>query len=137
MRVVCKSALPDANQIEGFGPKYWTKQAFFIRPGNEYDVLGLMFTFDANVWGAAAWVYIADDYDGLVRAPLVLFEVVDRRGSRLWEFDSRESDVIQVAPEPLNRQYFADDLSNNDPVAVADYKKLREQISSENERHDT
>lgn len=132
MRVRCVSALPTQEQIEKLGPKYYAAQGFFLKPGQEFVVLGLMLAFDTPIWGTGAWAYLSDSDTGqLFRAPLLLFEVIDSHGSCHWELHDDGDGTVQLAPEPLNRQYFADDLSNDDPVAIADWARLKELMFAE------
>lgn len=113
------------------GDNFYREQSFHITPGKEYTVLGLQLEVGARLWGVGAYVQIASDYGGISFAPLELFEITDARASRFWEAHLWEGGAVTLWPAAFYRAYFHDDLSEQEPSAVAAYNLAKATIESE------
>ena len=130
MRVRCLGECPNQEQIEKLGAGFYREQAFHVSAGKEYAVFGLEFAVNAKTRGTGAWIEIISDYGHLGGAPLCLFEVLDPRVSRFWEL--REwPDGITLWPPSFYRRYYHDDLSENVPEVMQDFRRVRAEIESE------
>ncbi|MDY6806947.1 MAG: hypothetical protein SXA11_24495 [Cyanobacteriota bacterium] len=82
------------------------------------------------------WYYIADDnfmyYP--MRNPAPLFEVVDKRVSKYWQFDLRSNGLLRVAfSQWFTDPYFYEKLIDQEPTEVDLFKRIKALIDLEAE----
>lgn len=144
MKVKCISNtgkdLPEkALDREPYGTLKKDKNFTGITIGRTYIVYGFAIRVDL------AWYYICDD--GYKKGdympfplwyPSPFFEIVDRRLSKYWEFDSRPgerceslSGVIVAFPEWANDPFYYDRLTDGFQPEVALFRKYKKLIDEE------
>jgi hypothetical protein len=108
MIVRCRSITPSASQAERLRG-YGRDQRERLEPGRDYVVMGLQLEIDSLIWGSGAWLQLPDG-DGLIFAPLCLFDVIDGRMPRRWE---------------------ARDLAAAKPPAIEAFRRVRDALEIE------
>jgi hypothetical protein len=124
MKVRCVQARLSDEQVSAFGPNFMANQTFEVTLGATYDVLGLIFTFEAPARGTGGYVVIAPAEDRVAITPLHLFEVLQARVPATWDL-SVSSDEVEFLPPELSAPHFFDDLSERRPEAIAALRKAR------------
>lgn len=129
MIVKCTATLPSPQQAQRLGAHYRPgKQAFGLVAGEQYLVFAL------RTLGGEPWVEIVDadlDPGYLFAVPLCLFEIVDPRVSACWEARVDREGQVVLAPGPLHREFFHDDLFEGVDTAVEDFTRIRRQMEQE------
>ncbi|MNE57959.1 hypothetical protein D3C80_1529570 [compost metagenome] len=129
MKVNCNSLKLEADNISILGQNAQAKNNFSITIGQTYTVFGLTFSFGG--FGSGCFVQILSDNNHLIDVPIVLFETVDNRLSKYWEFKSYPDGGITLWPPSFYKDYYHDDLSEDIPEVVEDFKKVRELLINE------
>ena len=133
MKVKCVQPYPTPEQIERLGD-FHKKQAFGVTVGNVYLVLALEFHIKLPGFGTGVMIQFLDDDGHIGFAPLFLFEIVDGRPSKHWECRFRENGSLTLQPPSFYREYYHDDLSEDVPEVVEDFKRVRALLESESEK---
>jgi hypothetical protein len=129
MKVRCKRVSLSNDEMPAFGPKFKKNQTFELTFGAEYDVLGLMFTFNAPARGTGGYVVVAPAGDRVTIAPLLLFEVLEPRIPSNWQLRT-SLEEIELLPEELSERYFFHDLSEREPGALGALRRALRQEHS-------
>lgn len=106
-------------------------QDFHLTPGKEYPVIGLQFSVNTKVHGTGAWVHLVSDHGHLGWAPLVLFEILDPRVSRLWEIRTATPGVVTLWPSLLYTEFFHEDLADGKAATVTEFQRLHDALEAE------
>jgi len=130
MRVKCILNYPTPKQIERLGD-FYKNQAFGVTVGKEYLVFGLHFLIKCEGFGTGVQVQFLDDDGHLGFAPLFMFTIVDGRPSKYWEARFWEDGHLTLQPPSFYRDYYHDDLSEDVPEVVEDFKRVRAMLESE------
>jgi len=130
MRVKCRQTRLSIEQLALLGIDR-VRQEPNVTLEKEYTVVGLDFFLGSRPFGTGVWVHLVDDEDHLAWVPLCLFEVVDGRVSKYW-IARYSNGNLSLWPDPLYREYFHDDLSESDPVAVAEFRQVLQALELEN-----
>ena len=131
MRIKCVASQLTDDQILALA--HDVHQAFHVSPGKEYTVLGLDLSVRSVLQGTGVWVHLVTDYGNLAWAPLVLFEVLDARVSRYW-MAHPSAHGLTLWPPALYQEFFHDDLSEGQPVVVAEFKRVVEELEAESQQ---
>lgn len=107
------------------------RQSFGVTLGQEYIVFSL-YMLDGNLWVEITDIDLQPGY--LAHVPIVLFEIVDARVSRHWEFRIGNGQDFRLAPPSLFEKYFHDDLFEQREEAVREFLRLKRDLYAESER---
>jgi len=99
----------------------------FISAGKVYSVYGISWKKDSFYYSDSPVVQIFDDYDNLVIAPLLVFEIIDGLLPALWRASSDENGFT-ICPDLFRRDFFFDDVSEKEPSVLDELRELRMQI---------
>ena len=122
MKVRCVSEQPTAQQALLLGRYFHAgRQVFPVARDREYTVFGLLFL------GGQAWVELATEFEQLVSAPLLLFEVVDPQIPSVWAIRTGD-DRVALLPEALHNPDYYQALAEGDSKALAQFRALRAQL---------
>jgi len=131
MKVKCVQAYPTPEQIAKLGPDFLKRQTFGVTVGEEYLVLGLQFQINSTLFGTGVVIQFINDDGHIGFAPLYLFEIIDGRPSKYWEARFWEDGSLTLWPTSFYREYYHDDLSEDVPEVVEDFKRVRALLESE------
>ncbi|MDY6806949.1 MAG: hypothetical protein SXA11_24505 [Cyanobacteriota bacterium] len=95
---------------------------FGLTIGKEYVVYAFY------EWEGQVWYYICDDHKMYypMQNPAPLFEVVDKRVSKYWQFDLRSNGLLRVAfSQWFTVPYFYDKLTDKEPEEVEIFNKIK------------
>ena len=129
MKIKCISVKLNEDQLFVLGKYSSAKNHFSISLGEEYVVFGL--TFEFNEFGNGCFVQILSNNNHLVHVPITLFDIIDERMSKYWELKKFPGGNIAIWPPTLYKEFYHDDLSEDVPEVVEDFKRIKEQILSE------
>ncbi|RKR84189.1 hypothetical protein BDD43_4416 [Mucilaginibacter gracilis] len=129
MKVRCNSVKISDSNLHTLGKNAAAKNHFNITIGKEYVVFGLIFGFDD--WGCGCFAQILSDYDHLIQVPIILFDIVDNRISNYWDLRKSVDGNITLWPSSFYLEYYHDDLFEEVPDIVADFKKVKQSIITE------
>lgn len=124
MKVRCLQVYPDADQLATLGPAFFRERQFFITEGEIYLVLGLSFLWNARLFGSGMTLQVKNDYGRPTWAPACLFEIIDSRVSSYWELKIDGDGDVHLWPPSFYRDYYHDDLSEEVPAVLEDYKRV-------------
>jgi hypothetical protein len=129
MKVKCVAQQLKEEQYYMLGKNPIAKGHYSITSGKEYTVFGLSFLFGSD--GNGCFIQILSDYEHLITVPIALFEIVDKRLSVLWELKIFNDGDVTLWPPSFYRDYYHDDLSEDIPDVVLDFKDLKVIILNE------
>ena len=131
MKVKCVAEYPAADHLGELGPNFYAKQRFAVTVGEEYLVLGLLFT-RTRPFGIGVWVEFEDDMHQYHHAPLRMFDVVDPPASRYWEIRAIENGNVALLPPALmSREFLMEDFYEGVPEVVEGFHELVQQLAME------
>jgi hypothetical protein len=133
MKVKCILTYPTTEQIQKLGD-FNKNQAFGVTVGKIYLVLALEFYIKLPGFGTGVMIQFLDDDGHIGFAPLFLFDIVDDRSSKYWQARFREDGSLILQPPSFYREYYHDDLSEDLPEVVEDFKRVRALLESEAEK---
>jgi hypothetical protein len=127
MRVRCISERPNGQQAEQMKSLYrGGKQSFGVNEGAEYLVFGL------RIVNGVILVEIAQEFEQLVPVPLCLFEITDHRVPGFWEIRLEDNgSVFFWPPSFYEREYYHQDLLDQVPSVVTDFRNVRRRLELE------
>ncbi len=133
MIVRCVSEYPDEEQLRLLGPKFFRNRSFGVVVGREYIVFGVTVVIEASSAGKGLlFEHLTDtNYGYLVSTPACLFQIVDGTASSHWRIRIEDDGAVRLWPEVFYKEYFHDRLSDGDPEAVEDFRRIRERIEAE------
>ncbi|WP_255156277.1 hypothetical protein [Ferruginibacter sp. HRS2-29] len=111
-------------------PKSYANSDFHITELKKYLVFGITISVGAS-GNQICDVQIVSDYGHIAHAPLVLFEIIDSRVSKYWQLKILKSGQIAFWPEKFFKEFFHDDLSEDIPSAIEDFKLVRKLLEEE------
>lgn len=126
MKIKSISLKLNETELHILGKHPSAKNHFHITVGKEYTVFGL--TFEFNEFGNGCFVQIISDYNHLLHVPIALFEIIDSRISKYWEIRQFKQGGITMWPPSMYKEFYHDDLSEDVPEIIDDFKKVKEQI---------
>jgi len=129
MRVRCVAESVTAEQGAKLGPLYQGgRQSFGVKLGSEYLVFGI------SVADGAVLLEIAQEYDQLYPVPMLLFEIVDPKVPSLWQARQSEDGTLFLWPPSFfDREYYHQDLVEQVPSVVEDFRRVRRRLELETE----
>lgn len=130
MKIRCLSSRPEANQLQRVGPVF-AKQRFRITPGKEYLVIAMQFVVESKTLGTGTVLCFLNDDDRLSMAPLCLFEIADGRASVYWDVGVQKDGAVTLWPKNFYREYYLEDLFEDEPEIVKDFKQLYSLMQAE------
>ena len=139
MIVKCKALRPTPAEAATLGISTRPSEAYSVTLHKTYVVLGLSFLHhDTSHLGRGTALAITDNENYMVHAPLVLFEMVDRRVSAKWICNENALGNLCLYPPSFFEEYYFDDLIEGMPNVVADFRKVYAELSEESirESHD-
>jgi len=127
MRVRCTREKPSAEQSERLQALYrGGKQSFGVTEGAEYLVFGL------RIVQGVSLVDIAQELEQLIPVPLCLFEITDHRVPSLWEArQGEDGSLFMWPPSFFDREFYHQDLVEQVPSAVSDFRSVRRRLEIE------
>jgi hypothetical protein len=125
MRAKCVRLSPAQRELAGSG-----KQDFHLTIGSQYLVFGIQFAIDSELHGTGVWLHLVSDHGHLSWAPISLFDIVDPRVSKHWRIHVDHYGV-RLWPESFFQAFYHDDLSEDVPNVMEDFKKVRALLESE------
>lgn len=99
--------------------------------GAEYLVLGLVFSFNSRRLGTGVWVIHQDEAGNGVMLPLALFEVIDARCSRHWEFRQQSDESATLLPSALYKPNLFEDAADGAPAERSQLAATRALLEEE------
>lgn len=99
----------------------------FLSDGKEYHVYGIGWRKDSYYYANSPVVYIFDDYDNLVLAPLLIFDITEGELPTQWRI-SGSSGGFLMCPDLFRSEFFFDDFSEKEPSLVKEVAALRREI---------
>ncbi|MEG3917771.1 hypothetical protein QUA07_01330 [Microcoleus sp. T3_A4] len=107
---------------------YTRKVELPLTINKEYVVYGI------RSWQGIVWYYICDDNYSYypIQTPAPLFEVVDNRVSKYWQFMLDPNGVLRFAFEQwFTDPYFYDKLTDQEEAEVEIFEKVKELMDAE------
>ena len=107
---------------------YTKKVELPLTVGKEYVVYAI------RAWQGVVWYYICDDNYSYypIQTPAPLFEVVDSRVSKYWQFMLDANGVLRFAFEQwFTDPYFYDKLTDQEEAEVEIFDKVKELMDAE------
>lgn len=127
MQVKVKAKTVTEEQAQQLGTDYQAGDAFNVEVGRTYTVFGL------QIWSGITWLVLSESvFEYLVFVPLLLCEVVDGRASQYWYFRMHDNGNTTLWPRLFEREYFFDDLMENVPEVVTEFRTLHALMVAEN-----
>lgn len=129
MRVRCIAEDPTPEQARALGKLYTApRQTFGVVLGMEYLVLAL------SVVNGVTLVQVAQEFEQIVPVPLFLFEITDPRVPSLWEARQQEDGAVLLWPPSFfEREFYHEDLLDQVPSVVEDFRRVRRRLEVEAE----
>ena len=131
MRVRCVKARPSDEEMAPLGLPQHVGQDFHLTQGKEYVVLGVQLAIGSNIHGTGVWLHLVSDYGSLSWAPLLLFEVIDGRGSRHWVLRAHSPKLVTLWPQAFYRDGFHEDLADGVAQVVNEFGEVRAALEAE------
>jgi len=107
---------------------YTKKVELPLTVGKEYVVYAI------RAWQGVVWYYICDDNYSYypIQTPAPLFEVVDSRVSKYWQFMLDPNGVLRFAFEQwFTDPYFYDKLTDQEEAEVEIFDRVKELMDAE------
>lgn len=123
VKCICNSVPVSMKGVMGYESFCRTK--FQLSISKEYSVLGVSFG-DFGVF-----LQVVDDYGKCIFVPLCVFDMIDSRPSKYWEFKKISDSDLLLWPSEFLVDYFHDDLSNGDENAISIFKRIVFDIEGE------
>lgn len=123
MKIRCVRAHLSDDDMAALGPRFKKNQTFELSVGREYEVLGLICTFNAPARGTGAYAVVAVAVDRVTTAPLQLFEVINARVPDNWDL-RLSPDEVELLPAELSASHFFEDLAEREPAALGALRRV-------------
>jgi hypothetical protein len=108
--------------------KYSLKNDSHLTVGKTYCVIGLVINTSYPRMGKGTWVTLLCDYGHITTYPIVLFDIVDGKVDPEWTIRSRTDGIVDVQPDLLHEEHFAENYLDGLPEAVKLFKVLFERM---------